>query len=153
MKELKLTKTDRLIVNAATKDTSRGVLHCVHIKKGKIEAANGFILVERKIDYDGEDTLLDISDIAKHKDSRESINTILKVEGNFPITEALYPTEKPVFRIALGRSQLLSMLKCLNKNEEIIKFQFYGDKKAVKFETADDEVTGLIMPVYVDWDK
>ena len=170
--EFKLSKVDRLMVNAAAKDTGRPVLHCVHIKKGAIEAANGFILMERKLDYNGDEVLLDIADIAKHKDAKglegvvytsngdnevkaigQDINILNKQEGNFPDTKKLYPTEEPVFKIALGRSELLNMLKCLGKDEEIIKFQFYGTEKPAKIETTSGEVTGLIMPIQATWDS
>jgi len=168
--ELKLTKAHRLIVNAAAKDTDRQVLHCVHITKGRIEAANGFVLVERKIDYDGEDLLLDISDIAKHKDAKElggvfytsdgdnikaigeSINIISKVEGNFPHTEPLYPTTEPVFKISLSKDRIMEALKCLDKDEEQIKLYFYGIDQPVKLETKAGDVKGLIMPMKADWD-
>jgi len=50
--EFKLNKTQRLLTNAASKDESRLSLHCLHITKGKIQAANGFILMERNLDYD-----------------------------------------------------------------------------------------------------
>jgi len=168
--EFKLTKTDRLIANAAAKDTYRPVLHCVHIKKGAIEAANGFILMERKLNCNGEEVLLDISDIKSHKDAKglggvvyttdgednikaigQNVNIIPKQEGNYPKTESLYPEEEPVFKIALGRSQLLNMLKCLGKDEEKIKFTFYGTEKPAKIEAAGGDVTGLIMPI--SWDK
>ena len=163
--EFKLNKTDRLIVNAVAKDTGRPVLHCVHISKGRIEAANGFVLMERKIDYNGDDLMLDISDIAKHKDAKgldgvvytsdgdnikaigESINIISKVEGTFPNTEALYPTAEPVFKISLSKDRIMEALKCLDKNEEQVKFYFYGADQPVKLETLSGDVKGLIMPM------
>ena len=170
MKEFKLTKTDRLIANAASKEMSRPVLHCVHLKKGAIEAANGFIIMERKVDYDGEDLLLDIADIAKHKDAKglggvvytsdgdnikaigQDINIISKAEGTFPNTEVLYPTQEHVFRIGLGRSELLNMLKCLDKDEEAIRFTFYGPLSPAMVEQGED-VKGLIMPMDVQWNE
>lgn len=166
--EFKLTKTDRLIVNAAAKDVDIPSLHCVHVTKGKIQATNGYILAERKIDYDGDNTLLDISDIAGHNDSKglggvvytqdgenikatgRDINIIKPAEGNFPNTEHLYPTEEPVFKIALGRSQLLALLKCLDKCEELIKFYFYDKEKPAKL-TQGEDFTGLIMPMHAKW--
>jgi len=170
--EFKLTKTDRLIANAAAKDTSRPVLHCVHIKKGAIEASNGFILMERKLDYDGEEVLLDISDIKSHKDAKglggivyttdgednikaigQNVNIIPKQGGNYPKTESVYPKEEPVFKIALNGGELLNMLKCLDKDEKTVKLTFYGTEMPVKIEAAGGDVTGLIMPMEVSWDK
>jgi len=167
--EFKLNKTDRLIVNAAAKETDRMVLHCVHVAKGKIEATNGCVVVERKINYNGEDLLLDMGDIAKSKDSKgldgvvytsdgdnikaigESINIISKVEGTFPNTEQLYPVGEPVFKIALSKDRLMEVLKCLDKYEEKVKLYFYSKELPVKFETVSGDVKGLIMPMSADW--
>ena len=112
--EIKLTKDQRAVANAATKETSRPVLHCVHIKKGLIEAADGFILVQKKIDYDGEEeVLLNIDEFKKLKDSKPLRGVILissteenkvktlgqdevileKQSGTFPKTELLIPSE------------------------------------------------------------
>jgi len=169
--ELKLNKVDRLICNAAAKDTERPVLHCVHISKGKIEAANGFVLMERKSDYDGDDILLDIADIAKHKDAKglggvvytndgdnikaigESINIIPKREGSFPNTDAVYPKEEPVFKISLSRTRILEALKCLDKDEDQLKLYFYGKEYPVKIEAVSGDVKGLIMPMLAAWDE
>jgi len=167
--ELKLNRVDRLIVNAAAKDMTRPALHCVHVKDGAIEAANSFILMERKVDYTGEDVLLDIDDLAKHRDSKalggvvyveieegikaigQEITIINPIEGSFPETSKLYPTGDPVFKIALSRGELLNMLKCLDKGENLIKFYFYDKSKPVKIVAAGGDVTGLIMPAFIDW--
>uniref|UniRef100_A0A6M3L8L7 Uncharacterized protein n=1 Tax=viral metagenome TaxID=1070528 RepID=A0A6M3L8L7_9ZZZZ len=169
--EFKLDKTDRLIINAAAKDADSQVLHCVHISKGRIEAANGFVLVERKIDYDGDDLLLDMCDIAKHKDSKalnavvytsdgdnikaigQDINIISKCEGTFPNTEALYPKAEPVFKISLSKDRLMEVLKCLGKDEEQIKLYFYGQREPVKIETISGDVKGMIMPMTANWEE
>ena len=147
--KLKLTKTDRLIVNAAAKTLSRPALHCVHLTKGRIEAANGFLLMERKIDYTGEDALLDISDIAQ--DKGEVIDIIPRIGISFPDTKALYPTTKPVFKIALSKGQVMAALKCFREGEEVVKFTFYKIDSPVKIESIDGEVKGLIMPMQVSW--
>ncbi len=164
--EFKLNKTQRLLTNAASKDESRLSLHCLHITKGKIQAANGFILMERNLDYDNENVLLNISDIAKHKDAKglegvvytkdgdnikaigQDINIISPVVGTFPETGRLYPTSEPVFQIGLSRNHLLDMLKCLDKGENLIKFTFYGKESPAKLEVGDD-VLGLIMPMSI----
>jgi len=161
--EFKLNKTDRLITNAASKDTSRPPLHCVQVRKGLIEAANGYILAQRKIDYDGDNILLDIDSIARHKDCRSLGGVVYSPNGEdiralgedeyiikpqtmeFPNIDELYPKGEPVFKIALGRDQLLNMLKCLDKYENTIKFTFYSKTQPVKIET--DDVKGLIMPI------
>ena len=164
--EFKLNKTQRLLVNAASRDNSRPVLHCLHVTKGKLQAADGFILMERNLDYDDENVLLDVSDIAKHKDAKglegviytgdgdniktigQDVNIISPIVGTFPDTDKLYPTSEPVFQIALSRKHLLDILKCLDKDENLIKFTFYGKESPAKIEVGDD-VKGLIMPMSI----
>ena len=176
--EFTLNKSQRLVTNAAAKDESRPVLTCVHIRKGIIEAGNGFILVQKQIDYDGDEELfLKGKDIAKCKDldgnvsfsteggdvravGRETI--ILKAQsGVFPDTDKLYPkiisdevirrlSGQEPFRIALSRTQLLNLLNSLN--EKIVKFYFYGQEKPVEFEVTNS-AKGLIMPMNVQWEE
>ena len=169
--EFKLNKTQRLVANGAEDKTGRRpILQCVHITKGQIETVDGFVLAQRRIDYDGdEELLLEAAQIAKHKDSKtmpgvvyttvedskevravgEDIYTCQIQSGDFPKTEKLYPEGTPVFQIALGRSVLLKLLKCLGKDEEVIKFSFYSKESPVKFVYGDNEVKGVIMPCNV----
>jgi len=173
-----LNKSQRLVTNAAAKEESRPVLACVHIRKGTIEAGNGYLLVQKQIDYDGDEELfLKAKEIAKCKDingkvefsvegqdvkavGRETV--ILKAKsGVFPDTDSLYPKivsdevirrlsgQKP-FRIALSRTQLLNLLNSLSG--EIIRFYFYGGKQAIEFEVTDS-AKGLIMPLDVQWEE
>lgn len=66
--EFTLNKSQRMVANAAAKEDSRPVLTCVHIRKGIIEAANGFMAVQSKIDYDGDEKLLlKAKDVARLK--------------------------------------------------------------------------------------
>jgi len=167
--EFKLTKKDRLIRNAASKEKISPVLHAIHIRKGAIEAVSGFVMVERKIDYDGDEKLLlDIDDIAKHIDSKSLGGVVYSTDGNkvralgqdtytlnpqtgtFPNTAQLYPEDDLVFKIALSRTELLNILKCLDESEDLIKFYFYDKEKPVKFVVGD--VTGLIMPMITHWE-
>lgn len=172
--ETMLNKSQRLVVNAAEKETARPILHCVHIRKGVVEAANGFVLVQKVIEYDGDDKLLlDRDDVAKLKGQKElpvTITTegdtvkasgdselILKARtGQFPDTDKLYPTENPVFKIALSREQLLNVLKTLDKHEDIIRLYFYRIDGPVKFEVSSTSLgeivaKGMIMPMLVAW--
>jgi hypothetical protein len=152
MSEFKLTKKHRALKNAASKDTSRPTLHCIHITKGKVQAADGFIAMERGLDYDGdEDFLLNVDDITGHQDAKmmggvvyvkqddgsmrvigKGINIIKPVEGNYPNIDNLYPTTEPVFKIGISRTLLQQMLNCLDKDETAIKFIFYGENSPVK---------------------
>jgi len=123
--EFTLNKSQRLVTNAVAKEESRPVLTCVHIRKGIIEAANGWILVQKRIDYHGDETiLLKADEVARCRDycgavtfeTKENQVTatgkekmILEAqEGTFPDTDKLYPypinTEETIDRLA-GREQ------------------------------------------------
>lgn len=171
--DFKLNKLQRLVTNSTERDDARPVLACVHIRKGIIEVANGFVLVQKAIEYDGNELLLKAKDIEKLKDSSTlegviftkteadrglrvlgQIETILELQqGNFPQTDKLYPITEPVFKIALAREQLLTVLKSLDKTENIIRFTFYGKSDPVKFDIQETGTKGLIMPMYVDWEE
>lgn len=168
--EFTLNKSQRLVTNAALKDESRPVLTCVHIRKGIIEAANGFIAVQKDINYDGEEELLlKGKELTKCKDREEGVVfskgegteikaigkdiTILKAQiGTFPQIDKLYPTltSRQVlkrlggksFQIALSRNQLLNLLKCLDED-------LNGKENPVEIRT--ENAKGLIMPMMVRW--
>ncbi len=168
--EFKLNKTQRQVVNAAAKGVGQSALHCIHVRKGIVEAANGFILVQRKIDYEGdEQILLNIDQLKGHTDDKllgavvytrqpgtdkvvasgVSVYTFNAQQGTFPQTNVLYPTSAPVVQFALGRLQLINLLKCLDKDEEHIAFSYYGKVMPLTFVVEGGEVKGLIMPRYI----
>ena len=164
--EVNLSKKQRLVTNAAAKERRRPALCCVHIRKGIIEACDGFILAQRAINYSGEEELLlDATQIAKHKDSKSLGGVVYSTQedsdevkglgeekyitqkqaGTFPLVDVFYPTGEPILQIGLSRNNLLKLLKCLDKNEESIRFTFYSKTFPVKFEVGD-KIKGIIMP-------
>ena len=126
--EIKLTKDQRAVANAAAKETTRPVLHCVHIKKGLIEATDGFILVQKKIDYDGEEeVLLDIDEFKRLKDNKPLGGVILtssteenKVKAlgqdNFILKKRSSLLEKR--KLSCGKSQEHSLIQNLSSPKE-----------------------------------
>jgi len=171
--EIKLTKDQRAVANVAAKDTDRPVLHCVHIKKGLIEAADGFILVQKKIDYDGEEeVLLDIDEFKRLKDNKPLGGIILtssteentvralgqdevilrKQSGNFPYTEPLILKGEPVFKIALSRQMLKKLISALDNNNTPVKFYFYGTKNPVRIEIPTEGTLAVLMPMFCSWE-
>ena len=166
--EIKLTKDQRAVANAAAKDTTRPALHCVHIKKGLIEATNGFIWVRKKIDYDGEEeVLLDIDEFKRLKDSKPLRGVILtssteentvrslgqdnfileKQSGNFPYTEPLIPKGEPVFKIVLSRQLLKKLISALDNSNTPVKFYFYEAGSPVKIEIPAEGTVAVLMPM------
>ena len=171
--EIKLTKDQRAVANAAAKETTRPVLHCVHIKKGLIEATDGFILVQKKIDYDGEkEVLLDINEFKRLKDNKPLGGIILtssteenkvkalgqdnfilkKQSGNFPYTEPLIPKGEPVFKIALSRQVLKKLISALDNSNALVKFYFYGTASPVKIEIPAEGTVAVLMPMFCPWE-
>ena len=145
--EVNLSKKQRLVTNAAAKVEGRPALCCVHIRRGIIEACDGFMLAQRAINYSGEEELLlDATQIAKHKDSKSLGGVVYSTQedsdevkalgeeeyiaqkqaGIFPLVDVVYPTGEPILQIGLSKNNLLRLLKCLDKNEESIRFTFYG---------------------------
>lgn len=170
--EFRLNKTQRQVVHAAAREDGRPILQCVHLRKGVLEATDGFILAQRMVDYQGDEKLLlDAKQLASHRDCKEhgtvvyteSVDsrevralgggsyTLQKQSGTFPNCDALFPAGEPVFKIALGRPELMSLLGCLGRDEDTIKFSFYGQSSPVKFEVGENEFKGLIMPKFVRW--
>lgn len=167
MSEFTMSKDQRNIVNGTAKEYSRLVLNCVHIKPGIAEVADGFILVQKYIDYNGPEMLLNGKDIAAVKDQSryfssqfiddennghvqvigEQTLTISKAIGTFPNTEQLYPKDQPVFHIAIGKSILQKICKTMNKDSEMIKFYFTSPSNPVGFKVEND-CQGLIMPMF-----
>jgi len=178
-----LNKSQRLVVNGTAKESSRPALAAICVRKdkdgqGQVVAADGYMLIEKRVDYDGDESvLLDAKGVAACKDDKElgtvsfipgadnssmqavvdgSVRDVEVVQGTFPDYERLYPTEEPVFRIGLGRDVLLKMLKCLDakSGEDAIAFFFRTPTSPVEFRVGDD-VRGMIMPLVIpgvtDW--
>jgi len=166
------------LANGTAKDSSRLVLEAIHIRKGRdgkgiAEVTDGRALVQKRVDYDGDESvLLYGKDVAACKDDKQlgavsfipdgesamqaivdsGTRNISLVSGTFPETERLFPTTEPVFKIGLGKDVLLKMLKCLDEKngENNIAFFFYGSDSPVEFRVGDD-VRGLVMPLHVNW--
>lgn len=168
--EITLTKNQRLVAKAASKENPHRSIHCVHIKDGIIEAADGFILVRKKLGYTGEELLLNAKQIDLLQDinyktpvvlvdkgedvlarSKYGRTLITKEKEKFPETEQLFPKKPPVFKIALSRSVLRKLLSSLDNSDHIpLQFYFYGTKDVVKV-CEGEETTALAMPMYVEW--
>ena len=180
--KFQLTKEERLVTLAAAKDAGRPVIACVHLRKGIIEAANGYITVQKKVTYDGPELLLKATDLAKCRDDKSGSVTFIigegseeviasgkdklildRQEGQYPDIDKLYPkkvveveimeclTGSPQlpFKIAMGRTNLITLLQSLD--EEVVRFHFYGRKTPVQVETLGAK--GIIMPMDVKWEE
>ncbi len=176
--EFKLNKKQRLAAGAASTDISRPVLQNVHIRKGVIEAADGFVLCQKKIDYDGDEKLLlNAKELANLKDGKHidgvlfdtrEDSTVRAVgghgtaimepeQGTFPEVDKQVLSQargKAVFRTALNRDVLMKLLRCIDSEEgHVVKFYFYTENGPIRVTADDGSVTAIIMPMHVrDWD-
>jgi len=84
---MKLDKYDLALVNAACgdEDTARPMLQCLHFTKGKVEAADGFMLAERDLDLqEGEkkpEALLNFRMVKKIKPERRQEAILAITDG------------------------------------------------------------------------
>lgn len=166
--EFKLNKDQRNVANGASNEGSRPVLEAVHFRNGIAEVADGFILVQKYIDYTGPEMLINAKQLLTIKDAKcisgayfvndesnghievnmlDSKLTLQKTIGTFPNADQLYPADEPVFRIAIGKSILQKICKTMNKDSEMIKFYFTTPSNPIGFKVEND-CQGLIMPMF-----
>jgi len=181
--EFTLNKSQRLVVHAATKDDlERTYQACVHIRKGIIEATNGYILIQKQIDYDGdEDILLKAADIAKFNDKTKSDGvvftkapessevravgretTMIETQpGKFPDMEQFFP--KTISSEVIQRLGGTGPFKiALNRRQLLDVLRSMDDtENIIKFYFYGEKdgvkfeagsTKGLIMPMDVHWE-
>jgi len=147
--EIILNKSQKQVANIAETDA------CVHIHKGIIEATDGFMFLQKPLQYTGEEDILLPAKIIKQSKLNKKTRTITldsddnKQTGRYPQLDQLVFSGKPVFKIALGREKLIKLLQ--NMSDEIIKFYFYGTTSPVKIETSGKEkALAVIMPMFIE---
>jgi len=165
---IELARDQINVVDASARNCEeRPVLGCVHIRKGYIEACDGYIMVRKRIDYAGEDSILLHARDIKKATTRQSVvklelgdGRVVEVfgkDGNniatlkrvndavFVDTNSVLPQGPPKFKIALNRSLLLKLINTLDKIDTPVRFYFYGRDNPVIVETEDTEA--CIMPM------
>jgi hypothetical protein len=174
--EIRLNKAQRQIGVAAAGEDSRPVLTHVMLKKGVMVAADGFMLAQTSVGYDGDEPiLLNAADLLKSKDIKHTNDICVTVgketaqmvgkdtlisklgSGDFPNYEALYPKGEVSFQIALNTDILTKVAKMGGKGA-IVRFTFRDQSGPTEIEIKqpyDDEtiMKGLLMPMFVDWSK
>ena len=153
--EFTLNKSQRLVTNAAAKDESRPVLTCVHIRKRFIEAANGWILVQKKVDYAGdEQLLLKAKEVARCRDDCGGVTfttdgkevraigldkSILGAqEGAFPDADKLYPypmnAEETIDRLSgKGQKEVFRIALSRERLLEVLKCFAKDESDVIRF--------------------
>ena len=170
MVEFKLTKNQRAVANAVSKEeVYRPVLRYVHIRKGLIEAADGYILVQKKIDYEEEEKiLLDGEAVRKLGDNKstqgvafsstdgkryeargQNTTILTRQSGTYLDTDKLIPSGEPVFKIALSRKILKKLISALDDSDVPVRFKFYGEHSPVKVEIPTEDTLAVLMPMMI----
>lgn len=179
--EFQLNRSERLVANAVSTDKTRPVLTCVHIRKGIIEAADGWIAVQRKISYQGKGKLLlrgkelskckgEVLTITKGGDAvaiqqivghaKETIS-LYPVSGTFPNIDKLYPETADEDRIMERLTgEKLAPFQIVLSREKLIRLLKSVDEDVVRFSFYGKQrpvkvetfsAKGLIMPMPVQW--
>ncbi len=163
-----LNKTQQLLAKGVSQSISRPVLTGIHVRKGIAEVADGTILVQKAVDYDGDPIILDGKQVISCKadkqlgavsfipDGDSRVQAVVDggtrvvdiVPGEFPETDSFFPKSDPVFKIALAKNILSKLLSCLDEKngENEIAFFFYGTTLPVEFRT-EGGTRGLVMPL------
>lgn len=175
--EIKLTKADRAVANAAATNDDRAVLMALHFGDGEIAALNGFMLAVRKVDGidEGADFMLPAAPILKAKDISKQIDSTLierpdgaedatllsaefarvplrHVEGTYPAYRQLFPTTEVKGTVRLSSRYLKTLLAIAGKDADSIVLKVRGSEEPVEFEclqtyNGDTPTRGLIMPM------
>ena len=173
MEQLRVTKKQLRVANAASDEPARKDLQNVYIRDGYIQVADGFIIIRHKIDYQGELVVLPSSvcrkirgefvDIGVESDGDRQYYTLseefkdckVATTGNVELNQkdSLFnafathtEAEKGQFIVALNARLLEKILKSLPDDNEVIRFYIDTPLKPVQFTCGD--TIGAIMPMF-----
>lgn len=169
--KIKLTKEDLRIANAANDEGGRPALEQVHIREGKIFAADGFMLVEHEVDIGKLEEPYyfpaDLAKIARNGHIEVEIeegkvrlsNRDYTIEAKLPeVTfgldiDSLYTGEAKAVT-ALSISVLRKLLKALPESGTL-KLRIAEPHHPVEFQVSNDGrlTYGLVMPLLTSWDS
>ena len=167
---IKLNKNQLAVANAAAKDQARPVLAAVHVERGRIVAADGYIMVAVEVFTPrGADMLVprdtfkkapkptrNFPDVELHPDGSIShlgstVDNGL-VTGEFPKPDTylgLHPGKS--HRVAFDPAVLKKLLASIG-DATVIRLYVKGEGEMVHFEANTEERHhGAIMPMYVNW--
>jgi len=160
--EIELTKEYKHLADIAI-SAKAPILRYVHVKDGLAEVSDGFMLVQKPIDYKDE-LLLDADTIKKHKAypvwrdvqadkvvAKDGSLTIESVSATYPDTQSLYPKDGIKSKTTVSKNKLYKFLKCFDEEDALVEISIYGDVKPVELVVTNLDNKfygrGLIMPV------
>jgi len=174
MEQLRVTKQQLKVANAVSDEPARKDLQNVYIQDGYIQAADGFIIIRHKIDYQGELIVLPSSVCRKIRG--EFVDIGIETDGDrqqytlseefkdckvvttgeaalnqkdsfFNVFATHTEAEKGQFVVALNARLLEKILKSLPDDNDIIRFYIKAPQEPVQFTCGD--TIGAIMPMAV----
>jgi hypothetical protein len=173
-----LTKQQALIAKAADSHNEvRPNLGCMRIGNGKVVAADGFMLAQAPIDYDGEPVFVPVHMIPNRPCDvdmdGESVRVITPdgtaetthVSYGYPDTEKAWRIKtrrKPKACVALNAALLRKMLACMEGKDGgksaagMVRLYVRRPNDAVEWRVLGRDglviVEGLIEPMFTDWE-
>jgi len=172
-----LTKQQALVAKAAGKfSEGRPYMECVRIGKGKVVAADGFMLAQSPVDYDGEPVFVPSHMIPSGPcdvDMDGESVRVITAEGTqetahfayeYPDTEKVWRIEtkrKPKACVALNTALLRKMLACIEGKDGgkdpngMVRLYVRRPEDAVEWRVLQPDgavmVEGLIEPMFTWW--
>jgi len=174
-----LTKQQALVAKAAGKfSEGRPYMECVRIGKGKVVAADGFMLAQSPVDYDGEPVFVPSRIIPSGPCDVEMDGKTVRVitaettreaphaTYDYPDTEKVWRMEtkrKPKACVALNVALLRKMLACIEgkdggkSSSGMVRLYIRRPEDAVEWRVQEPDgsvmVEGLIEPMFTWWEK
>ena len=179
--KIKLDKYDVKLANGCPKD-GRLILTNICLRNGVLATTDGFILLKREADREGEGDVLLPAQIFKtiktsednqaELESGELINisyknkmgrpkeyeptlTFKSATGEYPKYEALFPEDTTkTAQIAVNVGKLKRVLSCM-PDEGMLRIGITKPDQPVEFECGNMNrpIRGMLMPMYVDWES
>ena len=174
--KLTITKDQARVVNTAAKDGARPGLAAVCLRKGKMVAANGYVMAEvtpeslgQTPDEAAHDLLIPASLLKPSKLSARDTNLISTrdgqvqleakdatisappAEGTFPGYDQLWPQyshDKEEYSYGFSREVLKTIVDTMPDDGKAI-FRFYGMSKPCAIDTLDGGLRMIAMPIFI----
>jgi len=163
-----LDKDTIRIAYGALENNKENRLRAVKIGNDEIVASNGFLLIRKPLETEGEnEVLVCAEDILKLRivnkkavpqisiteqngtiEIDNNTTTLISkiVEGNYPKLDTLYPKEKRTAFIAINLKLFAKLIKIVGE-DTIVKFRIRGKNVPIEFIAKD--FSGLIMPMFI----
>lgn len=153
---MQLNKQQCVIALATADPKIRPNIAQVHIRDGRLEACNSFVLATCPAPADAAtDTYLDAASMQRVKKLKKGETANIPqvdVASPYPNTEQLVPTTPPTTLISLGVPHLKLLVKLAESADaDAIRFAIREKEAPVEYQAGD--IVGLVMPCFCDWNR